>query len=561
MAILMPISAQIHYKCAFNIEKDENINNEVRCIIRDWCYQRRDFVQSPDDSILKNWFFVGDTDQHCFGNCHIRTACNFGIYTKKNPEHWCFELIHQDSDFQNRLWAINITTSRIASNEIRFACILSHALRHNYIGNELHPPLPTVPFFIKKIISNNEFICRKDISRILHRHLDAGVVGGRGLANLICNGERFLPYIVLVNTKDDVLYSDLAEEIQKKNMGNANIYVITDSTTLKEFNEHVPYDHKISDGMVRVFLKYKEYSGSGKYHRFYTYSQIAERKQEIIDEITGALSRRAMTFLPSEIISIKDVIDKRRITHLEYLKSKEHFDKDKYILLLENELEEKLKEISEKEESHRYSENELEDLLLKTQIDLDEALEDKKRLSWEASQYAVNRCKISELESKLEGRLIFFDLPKNLEEVLNNAVLLYSSVLSCHDNALKSARNYKFKTDQKILNEAWKMLSSLAQYMHPAKYNDNIVDLENFFYEKTLIGFSMTESATTKADSKFVKLRTCTHEEGKIEFFPHLKSSVRTEFRIHFAFIESKKQILICHCGHHIDNAKTRHMC
>ena len=563
MSILMPTAKFIHYKCAFDIEENGITVKDIKDIIKEWCRVRRDFKQNEYDSILRDWFLYGDTEQHLFGKCYIKTALNKGRYTKDNPQHWAFELIHQDSEYSHRLWCTNISISH-NDNNIRFACLLSHALQPYYIGDEPAIPKPSVPRFIKNIIKNDNIHCSKNKIKIEGKCYDAAVFGSQWLANLICNKERVMPIIVSVNTTNLEKYDTISELIHENNIGNANIYKITDTETLSGFNSAVPYDHRLSNGMIRVFLRFKDAPNSGRFHRFYTSEQVQEKKEEdIVNEITCGISRRSLAFYPEEVISIQDVIDKRRLENLEEIKNNINYDKDEYIKLLEYELEEKSKEIKEIKENFVSEQDRFENELIEAYTSLDEKETTCKKLRYEATQYPILTAKIAKLETQ-KNTDIDFSLPESLSNVLALAKKFYENRIIIHEKAIRSANNYSGSSNIKIMSEAWRMLSRLNDTMYDLKFIQNSNELESAFFEKTAIKFSMTESSTTKADKKFTNLRTCTYNiNGKlmdITFFPHLKSSVRDDFRLHFSFLEEEKKILVCHCGQHIDNAKTKHI-
>lgn len=545
MHIFMPPAKTIHYKCAFDIKEDIDTVKNIKNIINEWCRRRRDFKQNEHDSILRDWFLYGDQEQHVFGKCYIKTALNKGEYTKENPQHWAFELIHQDSKYSFRLWCTNISISRINNNTIRFACLLSHALQPYYLGDEPDVPSLSVPKFVKNIVTNNNIYCSKNKIKIEGTCYDVAVFGSQWLASVICDKERVIPIIISVNLSNREDYDTITESIHKNNIGNANTYKITDTESLSTFNSVVPYDHRLSDGMIRIFLRFKDIPNSGHFHRFYTYDQVEEKKEDIVNEITCAISRRSSTFYPEEIISIKDVIDKRRLNNIEELKNNINYDKNEYIKLLEYELEEKNKEIKDKNEYSALEQEQFENKILELSVLLDEKKELCKKLQYEANQYPILSSKIAKLEAQQTNN-IDFSLPESLLDVLSLSEYIHKNHIIIHENAKRSANNYSGCSNIKIMVEAWRMLSRLNDIMYELKFIHNSNELEKSFFEKTAIKFSMTESSTTKSDKNFIKLRTCVYEsDGKlseIKFFPHLKSSIRDDFRLHFSFLEEEKK-------------------
>jgi hypothetical protein len=194
------------------------------------------------------------------------------------------------------------------------------------------------------------------------------------------------------------------------------------------------------------------------------------------------------------------------------------------------------------------------------ELSLEESQERMKDILWQASQYSTCIQEKVELEKKVNSIQQEFDVPCSLHDVLSLASSYWSNKIFIHENAYKSANQYKSCGDIKIVQKAWQMINKLASVMHDIKFVEQISEFEESFRARTGIDFSMTESKTTKKDIKFNKMRTCRWKDTDITFFPHLKSAVKTDFRLHFSFLEDEKKILICHCGEHLDNARTRHM-
>ena len=83
-------------------------------------------------------------------------------------------------------------------------------------------------------------------------------------------------------------------------------------------------------------------------------------------------------------------------------------------------------------------------------------------------------------------------------------------------------------------------------------------------YDTNLVMVCLADDHKTtlniKKNKAFTSIRKCTRNGVEYEFFPHLKGNIRSDFRVHFAFIEEERKILICHFGEHLDNAKTQYI-
>ncbi len=548
MATFMPPSAIIHYKSAFDIDlTSEDTFNDVRNVILNWCKGRRDIDVLGRRELSGHWFFLGDTERHICGECCIRVATNAGRFSRTNPEHWILELIHGDNETPARMWSVNISLTR-REKQIRFACLLRYAIKTDYIGPVLADPVPSVPRFMDDIIRCDAFLCSRNGFHLNYRTHNVGIYGGEWMAKTVCDASRRLPVIIAVLNKDGNFPLD-TDVLFRRNIGNTNLYTISDQRELNEFNRNVPFDHRLSNGMLRIYQRYSASQDTGYKHRFYKDDQIDSRQGIVTNEITFALSRNANNFSTDEILEIRQVIDRRRLYDIEAMRNSDTRNDPEYIKMLEDEVQEKIVELSRKNEEN-----------LNLRIDLEETQERERELTWKASQYAICIEKIASLEGQLQNTQKAFDIPQSLTDALTLASSIYGDKLVIHEGAERSARTYHANTEVKIIREAWKMLTYLANTMHLLKFIDCCIDLEAEFIRKSGIQFSMTESSMTKKNRKFTKIRECTYKGNTVEFFPHLKSSVRDDFRIHFSFLEDTQQLIICHCGAHLDNARTRHM-
>ena len=277
---------------------------------------------------------------------------------------------------------------------------------------------------------------------------------------------------------------------------------------------------------------------------------MRDNLRSIDQEITFALSQNALSFMPEEIVEIKHVIERRRLSNIfEMREQKTSRDNAEYIQLLDAELDEKIQEIALKDEK-----------MLQLEISLEAEQEKAKDLSWKATQYVGCMKDKESLEGLINNLRQEFDIPRSLYEVLSLANLRWNDSILIHENAYRSAQQYEHAEDMRIVQEAWKMINKLALVMHNLKFLEKSNDLETIFRKITGIDFSMTESKTTKKDAKFAKMRKCTWNNADVTYYPHLKSAVKDDFRLHFSFLEEERKILICHCGKHLDNAKTRHL-
>ena len=86
-----------------------------------------------------------------------------------------------------------------------------------YIGPELPVPSPTVPLFVRNIISSSKFSCSRENTRINERPYDVVFFGSKWLTTQILDEQLLLPILVLVQ-QDELLSAQDAEKLHKRNL-------------------------------------------------------------------------------------------------------------------------------------------------------------------------------------------------------------------------------------------------------------------------------------------------------------------------------------------------------
>ena len=454
MPMFMPFNAIIHYKTAFDVtSEDTNLMFLLRKVIKNWA-SHHDTVTSYGKCYLNDdWFFKGDNEQHQIGIAYIRTASNIGKYSNVNPEHWVFELVHRDRKNQQRLWSTSIGLSQINSQEVRFACVLKHAISENFIGT-LEDPIPSVPRFVKSIVSNYKFICKKSHINLNLLPLDINESNINDFIHNIIYEERYLPFVCIAQDEEGK-YPINAVSLHTKNIANANIYTIG-YKYLSQFNEGMPYPLRCEPGMVRIYKNYVP-NDSGSRHRFYLKEKCLEFGEKIEDIITYALSRNANNFKPSEVVEINHVISMRKFYQLETLKNNKNNNGEDTALLLEL-YEDQLEQIKvEKEDAEKlYEACDQENERLREEL---------REIQWKSEQYPNLQKENAFLTTAIDKMRDKFSLPNNLEECLNLILKFYPDRIVVHDEAFKSANRFYLKDNKEIIYEAWDMLMAISNVL------------------------------------------------------------------------------------------------
>lgn len=134
------------------------------------------------------------------------------------------------------------------------------------------------------------------------------------------------------------------------------------------------------------------------------------------------------------------------------------------------------------------------------------------------------------------------------------------------DNAVQSTKDLPdFRT-----SDVWNCLLQLHQTLWPLHFDDtdsgspaiesNKIPAQ--FYQKTGIQYAVHESSMTKQDKDLMRLRQAEVDGEVFDFSPHLKVGSKPSdlLRIHFAIDQTRRRILVWHCGGHLETAGTRRM-
>ena len=112
------------------------------------------------------------------------------------------------------------------------------------------------------------------------------------------------------------------------------------------------------------------------------------------------------------------------------------------------------------------------------------------------------------------------------------------------------------------VGEAWEILTHMSETLHPLKFRDGEKDLQRVFRERTGYEFGITEGKMTKDDKDCMRLRRMQHGGREFDITPHVKYG-NTEpklVRVHFAFDEENKKIVVGHIGRHVLNYTSKNM-
>lgn len=196
--------------------------------------------------------------------------------------------------------------------------------------------------------------------------------------------------------------------------------------------------------------------------------------------------------------------------------------------------------------------------LTQLQKDLKDVLKEEARLKAELSDQTDY---VNELRTNLANAWNC-NLPRSIGEAVEAAARQFSSRLIFHPRVRDIVEFWPFNKNLKCVAQAMEMFKALALVLYEMKFEspDGSINPQ-LFQNITGLPLAMTERKATKRDKKLNSLRFCEYEGRIVQFYSHLKASIKkTQMRLYFGFLEDERKIIICHVGEHLATSQTRNL-
>jgi hypothetical protein len=463
---------------------------------------------------------------------------------------WALFYTHRDKELgDRRFWYTDVGLKQLDGEVVVFVKI-SYGWNVHDLRHEQDHPAPSVPYFVRTILAQLKSFSGSSEFRIIDKPLPLRAAGqGRSLRALLMRPGRRYPVVVVHGTTPPLWRE--ANRLATDLTGTAQVISIEEeSAAAREIQSVLPHELSIRPGFIRIFFPFGTRHINPFRHRWYDPSSESY-KQESAGIVNGLLRNHGLNEIGA-VRSIKDVRDLvARAKLLKQLKKdgkRNEPEIDKLVMLLEQ---------AEQERDE-----------LKQTADESRQLADYCAAEAQASQEKASKLTYENqtLKQRLEdaGRSQSPDLshmctslPSSLIETVALAEKLYGK-LSFSENAKRSAAEY---SDCECYHEAWQIFHGLHHDLHALKFGDMAcANLERAFIEATGYELSMTESGSTNRDARLSRLRQLSHDGADYDISPHVKHGNRPPkiLRVHFAFDEEKKRIVIGYVGEHMDTAGTK---
>ena len=325
----------------------------------------------------------------------------------------------------------------------------------------------------------------------------------------------------------------------------------------------IPYRFRSANGTVRIYAPKADFNEewTSTRHRFLPAREIDEQGADIaVANIVSALTRSdSWGRLQSSVCGIDDIdartrehrLAELRSTHEHSLKDRdellelyeaEHADQRKTILALEEELQDARERLNRVEEEIGR---------------LEFKLEQANASAHEARETVRNLQRSVQAVSKLER------WPESPSDLAGFAAHVFSERLAMTEKALKSLATSSFAGSKDSAGILWRCLRAMANELHPLLFERGELSAANIseqFTQETIFELAWTETKQTKRDNKLVALRRMDYRGQEVEITPHVKWGKKPPkcLRVHFWVDRERKQLVIGHCGDHLDTYGTR---
>ena len=545
-----------HFRTIFDVSPAAPMDNAWAALVG----QVRAWVARNEKDPLKRFFFKGGV---WTGPPPKRAKVKTRVLYEGDlatPEMWAVRYEHADGDVKSRSWTTNIAITQVNQREWRFAIELTHRLKLGFVGKEPAAPQPSSPNLIKKLIESPNWVSRIGSVRLSLAPRILAVGKANEFVLLLKDPQRQVPVVLVSCDRRTGVPKLDAGAMGRALAGTAIVYYAESPECDLELEYFLPKSFRSPNGTARIYAPGADLSQewTSTRHRFFTAKEIDdESDEEIIGQIVRALTRSdGWLGIQSSVTSIDDIetrVRERRLAELRAAGSSSVKEKqemldlfmiDNKALLAKNcRLNQDLKAESEKRQ-------ESEDNLARRDYDLTQARE----------SVDDAKTKASADRDALQAVLGLTEWPREVAAVAKLAVQLGSGRLVLTNEAIRSLEKSDFAKSSEAPTVIWRCLRAMADDLHDLVLQKlQAQQVAEEFKKRSKFDLTWTESKETKRDAKLVALRKIVHNGKERDITPHVKFGNKAQLlRVHFYVDQDKKQIIIGHCGDHLDTYGTR---
>lgn len=541
----MTPNAVTHYQTGFKVsESNEGYSPlfTLQKIIYKWLLSKEDDRLCKNE---KNQFFKKCDWKNLYST---RSSVATNIVYGKNLKAWGFRYTHLDSTLGNRrYWHIDIAIKEESDIAI-FYCRVSFARSHYDLTSE-HPVPPTnTPRFVRDIVSKKSGLnvfCNEKEFRLFDQPIPITVGHGKHLAEWINSRNR--RYTIIVFNPDSDQLKTEAHTIARELAGKSQVFVLDqDSNLAEELRIYLNSDLWVPRGRFRVFYPLNPAFPRPDRHRWFDPHDIdyPAKREAVISNLlrtyhlqeSGSITNISEIGRMVSMINLRKRLSENAASDADMREFQVMWDsREKYF-------EEREAELIQESEHWMSEVEQKEDELHKVKTKL---------ASFDFGQSQTSGGSI-DLFPELKRHIR--DLPA-IVEVFSR---IYCDRIIFADEAFKSAEAFR---NFQIPDRAWEMLRHIATTLYDLKFGEQKTgDIASQFQNISGFEYAKTEGKQSKADSSICASRKINVNGKDYEIWPHIKwgSKPPKTLRVHFAFCEETKKIVIGYVGEHMRNSTTR---
>jgi hypothetical protein len=512
--------------------------------VRKWIAKRPE--PDKEDDFWNAWFFQGG---HWKSQVHpgirVLTRNCSGDCSRQRPNCWAGEYEHPCDEFPGcRFWRVHIGIEQFDRNQFHLNFQTLYDIRPGFLGPEPMAPLPSPPGLITALLKSPSWRCAAGSEQLFTSACILRVGEGHLFAELIANGDRTCPVVLVSRTYANNGYSIDAARLAWLLAGTAIVYQSESSEVDEELDNLLGERFGCRKGAIRVYIPGFDFKRAGeeRRHRFILPKNIDEwGLDETIDIIVRGIARHSTR--PKGVLTPLDVEAVNRQRRLVQLRAKQSSaSKDEWMQLLD------LLEEENKALRNDKTELEADNLSLEDRID---SLQDEMRcLEYTKNSLKANLTQTNLVadQSKLQPVLENMkELPKTLSEVVQLIKAIHPGRIAFTDRAVKSAGDSKFDD----VHRAWKVLWVMATTLYELYFERDSQDIPGTFRNETGIELAMTERKITNQDNRKMAQRKDSFMGQEIDITPHVKFDADSTRAYFCAFRHNAtRRIVVGDIGH-----------
>lgn len=556
------LNSTMFYKAKFNItaNKHENCDLlwELVMVVRKWIVGKLNrYGCTIVDNDTKRWttFKLGGKlydveDKNRFFAESAYHVC------RKEPEKisWACMIVEKPAAKQGyaaREWITEIGFRTLNTVSAEISYVVTYSDVAGFIGPCQEIPQISVPNVIRNLFSDKKLTCTigNNVLTDKPQRLRAGDYPR--FEKLLLDPERELPLLYIspkcgTETEEAQLLVT-PKKIAETVVGNALVFYSDDLDFSKEMRYLGNAAYNCTGGAIRVYMPHIDFQNKGDQyrHRFITAKEIEKNGENDICHIFRRALAQDVHFYESmfrlencKALQTEDIHRAR----MEVIQQKSENDVEEALQLL-------LEESAEREKAEQ------------TMLSYQDQLEEKKRelyslnIQLESMRNTANEC--AKLESALQGVRTIKSFPRTPVELADYFAIVYPERIAFTEQGYRSLKDCTTK-----LEVLWEVLYYMANDLYDLLQKDSATAYKEF-KKQTGWDCSRGEGSMTRKDAKLMRQYIDEYNGQEIDIEAHVKGGVKESdprfVRVYFGYDPTiAKQILIGHCGKHLENYSTR---